>query len=150
MEPEIINKKSFNVVGLEIQTTASTLLADTTGLFDKAGRLDLDNQIQNRVNRNLSLAFIRNWSDTEPFSYFLGAEVTEVEQVPADCVSQNVATATYAVFDLNGSGSNISEPWPEIYAWLESSKEKWVMPMNFREYDESTEGGRIYVPIAVG
>ncbi len=67
-----------------------------------------------------------------------------------DCVSQSVAAATYAVFDLVGEGASISEPWPEILDWFESSKEEWVIPMNFRAYDDSTQSGKIYIPIAVG
>lgn len=149
MNPTIIKKNSFTVVGLEIQTNAKTLAADTARTFDRAGRLDLDNQIHNRVDSNLSLAFIRNWSDTEPFSYFLGAEVSQVENALPECVVQNVGAATYAVFDLIGTGSNVIEPWPEIFEWFESSKEEWVIPMNFREYDDATHGGKLYIPIAV-
>lgn len=150
MKPTIIKKNSFTVIGLAIQTNAKTLAADTASAFDRAGRLDLDNQIRNRVNSHLSLAFIRNWSDTGPFSYFLGAEVSKVENVPAGCVVQNIGAATYAVFDLVGSGSNVIEPWPEIFEWFELSKEEWVIPMNFREYDDATQGGKLYIPIAVG
>ena len=67
MEPKIIERENFLVVGLEIQTTAKTLQADIDQVWDKALRLDLDNAIQQRVDKNLSLAFIRNWSDIEPF-----------------------------------------------------------------------------------
>ena len=27
---------------------------------------------------------------------------------------------------------------------------EWVIPMNFREYNDATQGGRIFVPISVG
>ena len=149
MEPTIVRKENFIVVGLETQATAKTLSADIAQIFEKAMQLDLDNQICDRVDMNLSLAFIRNWSDTEPFSFFLGAEVTRVKDMPPECKSQSVDAATYAVFDLIGKGSNLVEPWPEINAWLESSGEEWVIPMNFREYDDATQGGRIFVPISV-
>jgi predicted transcriptional regulator YdeE len=150
MEPKIIKKKDFLVVGLEIQTTAKTLQSDIDQVWDKALSLDLDSEIQDRVDKNLSLAFIRNWSEVEPFSYFLGAEVEQIESVPPDCVSQKIAEATYAVFNLVGQGSNVIEPWPEITAWFESSVHEWVIPMNFREYDDATQGGRIFVPISIG
>jgi len=150
MEPKIVRREGFVVVGLEIQTTAETLSADIAGTFAQAMQLDLDHRIHGRVDMNLSLAFIRNWSDTNPFSYFLGAEVTQVENIPPFCISQNVGAATYAVFDLVGSGPNLAEPWPEIYAWFESSNEEWVLPMNFREYNDTTQGGRLFVPISVG
>lgn len=150
MEPTIVKKENFLVVGLEIQTTAKTLSADIAQIFAKAVQLDLDNKIQGRVDTNLSLAFIRNWSDTEPFSFFLGAEVTHLNDLPPECTSQKVDAAAYAVFNLIGKGSNLAEPWPEINAWLESSGEEWVIPMNFREYNDATQGGRIFVPIAVG
>jgi len=148
MEPKIIRKEGFITVGLEISTTANTLQKDVSKLWEKAARLDLDNTIRKRTDKNLSLAFIRNWSEIESFTYFLGAEVDCVENIPPDCITQTIPTATYAVFDLVGKGANLIEPWPEIAGWLQSSQYEWVVPMNFREYDESTQGGKIYIPIA--
>ena len=140
MEPKIISKKSFNVVGLEMQTTTKTLQSDAAQIWDKASSLDLDNEVQRRVDQNLSLAIIRNWSETKPVSYFLGAEVEQIENVPPECVSQIVDDATYAVFDLIGKGANITEPWPEIMEWLVSENYEWILPMNFREYNDATQG----------
>ena len=60
MEPKIIREKSFNVVGLEIQTSAKTLQSDLAQIWDKASRLDLDNMIQRRVDKTLSIVIIRN------------------------------------------------------------------------------------------
>lgn len=149
MEPTIVKKNHFVVIGLEIPTTAKTLQTDIAKLWNKAAKLDLDNAIQERADTNLSLASIRNWSDTEPFTYFLGAEVEQALNVPEDCVIQTIPAATYAVFEMLGQAPNLIEPWSEIAVWLESSGNEWVIPMNFRVYDESTQGGKIYVPISV-
>ena len=148
MEPKIIRKKSFHVVGLEMITTARKLEEDSTKIWNEAG--DLEHLIHHRVNKDLTLVFIHNWSEVEPFTYLLCAEVKRTENVPSGCIERIIDDATYAVFDLIGTGSNITEPWPEIFSWFESSEHDWVIPMNFREYDETTHGARIYIPISIG
>lgn len=149
MEPKIIRKGAFTVVGIDAMVSAKTLQSDIAKIWGAAAELDLDNVIQHRVDMNLSLAFIRNWSDIDPLSYFLGAEVTDLENLPQGCISQSIADSTYAVFDMLGSGSGLTEPWPEIYNWFESSEHEWVVPMNFREYDDATQGGRLFIPISI-
>ncbi len=150
MEPKIIDREAFFVVGLEVRATAETLQQDIALVYEKVAQLDLENQIQHRVHPNLTLAFIHNWSDTEPFTYFLGAEVAKVEAIPTHCQSLHVAKATYAVFELGGRAPHLTEPWDEIGEWFNKTKNRWVLPMNFREYNETTQGGQIYMPIALG
>ena len=100
-----------------------------------------------RTDKNLTLAFIHNWSATQPFSYFLGADVKDAIQVPPNCVTKIVPKSKYAVFELIGTGQNLVEPWSEIADWFNTSIDQLVVPMNFREYNETTQGGKLFIPI---
>ncbi|QUH18804.1 AraC family transcriptional regulator [Alkaliphilus sp. B6464] len=166
MQPKIINRDSFKIVGYEFKTTLRNnahsrdipAFWDNCNLEGKEATL-YETQLPPRhgeygicVNTNM---------ETDEFSYILGVEVTSFDNAMADMYKLEVPSATYAVFttpsvedpdfvdSIQGTWKYILEEWfPNSGYEIDDTK------LDFEFYDERCHpweynkvSMEIYVPI---
>lgn len=147
MEVKIVELPPLKVVGVEIMAAGADAQTEMDAVWEEAGRLELSERITNRVEPDVTLAFISNWSETEPFTFLLAVEVSEPGELSQRCVFREFQSAAYAVFEMPGLMPNVTEPWPDIEAWFKRRGRLWTRPMNFRRFDERTGRGELFMPI---
>ena len=88
------------------------------------------------------------------FTYIIGSEVTNTDNVPDDMVSKKIPDAKYAVFSACGKmPDSIQNTFKYIYhEWLPKSKYQHADSPEFELYDERSDDSEnaevdIYVPI---
>lgn len=72
---------------------------------------------------------VKNESDEED-GYWVGVEVNEYEDIPADMVTLTVPSQTYAVIRHKGDNAKIMDSYNELHKWIEEhefvrQKNKW-------------------------
>ena len=155
MEPKIITKPPFTIVGLryfgknenneipELWTQFNQRMEELGGLKNETGEAAIGLCIT---------------PDDEPlegaFEYVAGLPVTEVEEVPEDFVVRHVPEQTYAVFAHKGDMAGLSKTYEYIYeTWLPQSDYELAQKMDFEYYDEDFKNFApdsvfyIYIPI---
>jgi predicted transcriptional regulator YdeE/DNA-binding transcriptional MerR regulator len=155
MEPEIITKPGFTLVGLRY--------------FGKNQHMEIT-QLWERFNQRVrELGGIENETgdaaiglcitpEDEPigggFEYVAGFPVTKAENVPQDFVVRQVPEFTYAVFGHRGDLPSLGKKYKYIYeTWLPQSGYKLAAKLDFEYYDEDFKNFTadsvfyIYVPI---
>jgi len=155
MEPKIITKPGFTLVGLRY--------------FGKNENMEISHLWERFNQRMRALAGLPNETgdaaiglcitpEDEPidgaFEYVAGLPVTEAEDVPEDFVVRHVPEQSYAVFAHKGDLPSLPKTYEYIYeSWLPQSKYKLAGKMDFEYYDADFKDFApdsvfyIYVPI---
>ncbi|MEG0774995.1 effector binding domain-containing protein [Clostridium sp.] len=166
MEPKIMIKESFKIVGYEFKTTLkdNAHSRDIPAFWDKCGTGDTERILyssQNTVRHGEYGICVNTNPDSEEFSYLLGVEVSDFGNVKQDMFSIQVPSATYAVFttpavedkdfvaSIEGTWRYILEDWfPSSNYEIDDSK------LDFEFYDERCHPWEyekvsmdIYVPV---
>lgn len=166
MEPKIIEKEAFKVVGYKFETTLKNNAhsRDIPAFWDKCGTGDSEKNLyasQSTVKHGEYGLCVNTNSDSEEFSYVLGVEVTDFNNVKEDMYTLLVPNATYAVFttpavkdedfvaSIEGTWKYILEEWfPSSGYEIDDSK------LDFEFYDERCHPWEyekismdIYVPV---
>lgn len=166
MEPKIIIKESFKIVGYEFKTTLkdNAHSRDIPAFWDKCGTGDTEKILyssQNTVRHGEYGICVNTTPDSDEFSYVLGVEVFDFSNVKQDMCSIQVPSATYAVFttpavedkdfvaSIEGTWKYILEEWfPSSNYEIDDSK------LDFEFYDERCHPWEyekvsmdIYVPV---
>jgi AraC family transcriptional regulator len=166
MEPKIMIKESFKIVGYEFKTTLkdNAHSRDIPAFWDKCGTGDTEKILytsQNTVKHGEYGICVNINSDSDEFSYVLGVEVSDFGNVKQDMCSIQVPSATYAVFttpavedkdfvaSIEGTWRYILEEWfPSSNYEIDDSK------LDFEFYDERCHPWEyekvsmdIYVPV---
>ena len=155
MEPKIIKKEDFTIVGLRY-----------FGKNEHNEIPELWNQFNKRMKEMGGLEHETGEAavglcitpDDEPlegaFEYVAGALVDEVEEVPEDFVVRHVPEQTYAVFEHKGDMPSLSKTYEYIYeTWLPQSGYQISSRMDFEYYNEDFKNFApdsifyIYIPI---
>ncbi len=149
MDMKIVTCDSIRVVGLEIFTTQNTNNREAAGLWKRADSLDLEHRIRHRVNPDVHLGIIADWSTDEPYSFVLAAEVSEFTEVPKECISRTYPGGRYLSLALPGRMPNVDEgsAWPLIFEWLEENGERWSGRFNIRFYNDATQKAEMILPL---
>jgi predicted transcriptional regulator YdeE len=146
MNPEIIENYDLMLVGLERMTTNQSLTTDMKSLSDEGDRLELESRIANRLNPNVVLSLLWDWSASEPFPLMAAVEVESCGNVPEMCTSYTFSATNFAVFRMVGTQPNLNEPWPEIFDWFKRRGN--TFSSTIRRYYGDTNTGDIMIPVS--
>jgi len=167
MEPRIVKKPAFKVVGFELKTTniGGVNYREVPEFWDrylaKGWEKILHEEIKPANDAELGICFPGGMEKGE-FSYVIGVEVTDFKNVPKEMFRGNVPRATYAVFtsppaDMKDEGFSkaIQDTWDYIFSsWFPKSGYEFddKVKVDFELYDERAQGEHgiqadIYVPV---
>jgi len=156
MEPRIISKDDFYVIGKELKTTTldGRNFEEIPAFWEKVIAEGSLEKIPNKRNATVSLGICMDMKDDGSFLYVIGTEVTTTENVPDGMVVKFIPAATYAVFTARGEiPSAIQKMTRYIYKeWLPKSKYRLANAPDFELYDERSIRGKdseveIYIPV---
>jgi AraC family transcriptional regulator len=161
MEPKIIEKPTFQVLGYSIRTTTHNgqNSTDIPRFWDEFIKNNLRNDIPNPISTNVELGICTdfNLQDGE-FTYLIGLEVKSTELVPEGMTYKTFPAGLYAVFTTPPAtndtfSQSIQDTWESIFgSWLPSSGYEHSGGAEMELYDERCWGNEnklmdIYVPI---
>ena len=157
MEPRIIDKEAFDIIGIELRTTTreGRNFVEIPRFWQEVMTQDSISRIPDSKNPGEILGICMDYTEDGGFSYIIGAEITTTENLPADMVARTIPAATYAVFTARGSMPDaIQQTTRSIYGeWLPNSDYRRTDGADIELYDERFEDKNnpemdIYVPIA--
>jgi AraC family transcriptional regulator len=159
MEPKIISKKAFPIIGIELITTTheGKNFVEIPQFWKQVIEKKQIEKIPNRKNTNTVLGICMDFRAKGVFSYIIGSEAIHTEDVPDGMVSREIPEATYAVFTARGRmPDSIQDTTKYIYReWLPKSKYLHAHSPEFELYDERCDDSEnpevdIYIPIVSG
>ena len=157
MEPAIITKQSFPIIGIELQTTTRDGLnfIEIPQFWANVLEKGQIAKIPDRKFPDTLLGICMDFDSEGRFAYIIGAEVTSTDNTPDDMVCRTIPAATYAVFTARGKmPDSIQDVTKYIYQkWLPNSQFQRANLADFELYDErfcdeKNAAVDIYVPIA--
>jgi AraC family transcriptional regulator len=148
MEPKIVTKPAFTVVGMKYLGKNET--NEIPQLWEKF--MPREGEIKQRANP-FGYGVMDNFDEkTGDFDYLAGIEVKDISDIPEGMESWQVPEQTYAVFGCNLK--NIKQAFKQIYhQWLPKSGYQRAQGPEFEFYDDSfkpIEGKLdlyIYIPV---
>ncbi len=156
MEPVIVSRDSFSIIGIELRTTSrdGTNFLEIPQFWEKVIEKGQIVKIPDRKSAETLLGICMDFKSDGSFSYIIGSEVTNTENALDDMVSRTIPAAKYAVFTARGNmPDSIQEVTKYIYQkWLPSSEYQRANSADFEVYDERFDDKEnpevdIYVPI---
>jgi AraC family transcriptional regulator len=161
MEPKIIEKPTFHVLGYGIQTTTHNgqNSTDIPRFWQEYLNNNLRNDIPNPISPNVELGICTDFNLQDGgFTYLIGMEVKSTELVPEGMIYRTFPAGQFAVFTTPPATNNtftqsIQETWGFIFqSWLPSSGYEHSGGAEMELYDERCWGNEnkqmdIYVPI---
>ena len=147
MQPQLITKPAFTVVGLLLHT--QPMSPEIPALWDKfVPRIgEIPHQTEGHVSYGLMGRFEQA---TGMFDYMAGNPVTQVDQLPTGMSRWDLAANTYVV--LETALAKIGETMDYLYrTWLPSSDYQAVDAPSFERYGETFSPDNpvleVYVPV---
>jgi AraC family transcriptional regulator len=147
MEPQLITKPAFTVIGLLLHTRPMS--PDIPALWDKF--VPRMSEIPCPASGHASYGVMRRFDQaTGMFDYMAGNPVTQVAGLPSGMTRWDLSAHTYAVLETTLSG--IGETMNYLYStWLPMSNYQAVDAPSFERYGEAFSPDNpvveIYVPI---
>jgi len=162
MEPKIIIKESFKIIGYELRTTIENgeNFKKIPEFWTYYTKNNLSGKIPFKKNKNIELGICCD-SDKQnhTFSYIIGFEVENVDEIPEGMIGKVIPSSKYAVFTTPKTGrkdfsKSIQETTKFIYQkWLpESGYEINDKGYDLEWYDERCHSDDdccmdIYIPV---
>jgi AraC family transcriptional regulator len=156
MEPRIVRRPAFDVVGMAGRFTPRTT-SRIPELWERFVRGPIDAVPHRAGHHTLGVCIDADAATLEQdgFTYLAGVEVSRVDGVPAGLIAITVPARTYAVFTHAGHISRLPDTVKQVWGtWLPASRYRHVASPDFELYDErwdpTTGEGEIdiWVPIA--
>lgn len=150
MQPQIVTKPAFTVVGMLLRTTPMS--PEIPMLWDRFGpRMD---EISHQAEPNASYGLMGNFDEAmSHFDYMAGCSVSEVDALPEGMQPWVVEANTYVVFEA--TLPTLGQVWGHIYeAWLPASGYQPAAGVTFERYGETFDPTdpastlSIYLPVA--
>jgi AraC family transcriptional regulator len=159
MQPRIVSKEEFKIVGMEVISADPKDFGDLWGRF-----LPRMGEITNQSRPCGAYGLCACGPECKPeegickceemgFSYTAGVEVSDFNSIPEGMVGKTVPAAKYAVFTHKGSLDKLGTTYDYIFqTWIKDSGYQITGPM-FEYYDErfnpTSENSAldIYVPV---
>lgn len=155
MNPRIVHKPAFTVVGMKVRTSMEhSLIPQLWADFDKR-----HDEIRDWIEPDncYGICFYEEGDDAESskhFSYLAAIEVSNTDFIPEGMISRTLPEADYAVFEHHGPLDNLQDTYQSIYgSWLPRSAYKVLGKEDFELYDARFKYGQadsvmeIWVPI---
>jgi AraC family transcriptional regulator len=141
MQPKIINRDSFKIVGYEFKTTLrnNAHSRDIPAFWDQCNIEGKEAHLYNTQNppRHGEYGICVNTNmETDEFSYILGIEVTNFDHAADEMCTLEVPAATYAVFTTPAVASNDDSFVNSIKGTWKYILEEWF-PNSGYEIDDS-------------
>jgi AraC family transcriptional regulator len=155
MEPRIVRKPAFHVVGMEGRFTPATT-SRIPELWDRFVSGPIATVAHRRGQHTLGVCIEVDPGtiEQEGFSYMAGVEVERIDHVPPGLIAITIPESEYAVFTHSGHISRLPDTVKQVWGeWLPASPHTRVAAPDFEFYDErfdpATGSGEvdIYVPI---
>ena len=149
MQPQVVTKPAFTVVGLCIHTLAKA--AEIPLLWDQfVPRMD---EVQHLAEPHVSYGLMDHFNqEIGELDYMAGNAVEQVIDLPAGMARWDLPANTYAVFET--TLPNIGETFGTIYnSWLPTSGYQHAAAPYFERYgetfdpDDPTSKLSIYIPV---
>jgi len=148
MEPKIVEKKDFKVVGIPYYgNNENGEIPKLWGVYnERAG------EIKDIVSHEVCLGVCDpGMSEDGKFHYTICKEVKSFQDIPQGMITKEVPGGKYLVFTYNGPIEKIGEFYKKIYGtWLPNLQYEVEVRPDFEYYDKRfCENGEmdIYVPI---
>lgn len=143
-KPAIVTQKC--VIGIATRTSNENFYAKAGPLWLRLGQEKVSEQIPNKLNRNLLALYTDYEGDyTQDYTYVLGYEVADLNEIPPGMVGIVVPQGPYALFEAVGAfPQSMIDLWQGIWA----SDFPRAYQTDFEDYgpDFSPEAGK---PISV-
>ncbi|WIV12470.1 AraC family transcriptional regulator [Proteiniborus sp. MB09-C3] len=141
MQPKIVNRDSFKIVGYEFKTTLrnNAHSRDIPAFWDQCnieGKEALLYKTQNPPRHGEYGICVNTNMETDEFSYVLGIEVTSFDNASEDMYTLEVPAATYAVFTTPSVASDDGSFVSSIQGTWKYILEEWF-PNSCYEIDDS-------------
>jgi predicted transcriptional regulator YdeE len=119
MDPKIISKAGFKVIGIESRINIKE--ADYEAIWLKKFK-SRQSDITPLANGNGDYGIFHKFYEDGLIGYLVGSEVSDVANIPEGLNLLNIPEAKYAVFECNSQ--TIGKTWPYIHeTWLPQSSE---------------------------
>jgi len=161
MEPKIVNKPAFNVIGYELLTKNDNGQnnKDIPEFWQQYMTKNLGAKIPNPLYKHVELGICTDFKpETGEFGYIIGMEVEKGSQAPEGMVYKSFPELEYAVFttpksDEESFTASIQSTWNYIFTdWFPRSGYEHYGEVEFELYDERCYGSEnkeidIYIPV---
>lgn len=161
MEPKIITKPAFHVIGFELKTRTvdGQNNKDIPEFWQQYMQNSLGCKIPNPVYKNQELGICTDFNpETGEFIYLIGMEVAEGSVAPEGMVYRSVPEEEYAVFTTPTANDHtfsltIQSTWNKIFTeWFPETGYEHAGTTEFELYDERCHSSEnkvmdIYIPI---
>jgi len=115
MQPDIINKESFKIIG--IRCFSNNKNGEIPRAWDEFNKRY--NEIQNRISNYVLgvCEYVENFDheSSDKFEYICCCEVSNADQVPEGMVAKEIPAQKYARFKHMGSTENLGNTYNKIY-----------------------------------
>ena len=147
MEFRIVNKPAFLVAGYEMKTSSKEgeNLKDIPVFWDRYLQKNLADNIPNRkdTSQYVELGMCTDFNlETGDFTYIIGMEVTDFENMSNELTKRTFPEATYAVFTTpkvphKDMVASIQQTWNAVFSeWFPHSGYEHAGVVEFELYDE--------------
>ncbi|MBH0230396.1 GyrI-like domain-containing protein [Halobacillus yeomjeoni] len=140
VEPKVVKKSSFKVVGSYCQTMMDEREVKIPRLMEHFHTSKL-HKVRNRINSPCSIGMFvdpPNWNeDTEAFYWIAAVEVDRYEKVPQDMITKTIPAHTYAVLEYDPSVHDFN-PYPYLFKWIKEEGYELVEGFGFEVYHPYT------------
>ncbi|MED3976045.1 AraC family transcriptional regulator [Priestia megaterium] len=161
MEPKLVTKPAFYVIGYELKTKNEDgqNSKDIPEFWQQYMQNGLGSKIPNPLNENAELGICTDFNpETGEFVYVIGMEVEEGTPAPEGTVYRSFPELEYAVFTTPKSNeesftSSIQSTWNYVFTeWFPESGYEHYGSMEFELYDKRCYGSEnkeidIYIPV---
>ncbi|GMK41295.1 hypothetical protein PCCS19_43510 [Paenibacillus sp. CCS19] len=158
MESKIMQRDGLLLAGLAVNVTLGDVESGLTirlGEQFLARRHEIRNEINAREVFGLSTDPDDYNPETDPFEFFIGVEVSSVDNLPDGMVYREVPKNEYVIFSFEGPAENAGPVHHYLYStWLNNNDYKLASPYNIEVYDERNKGPKavesvtdIYFPV---
>lgn len=130
MEPKIIERQAFKVIGIEIKTNHLSCQSQVTQEWQSDARRTLLKKVNNIKEKDVFYGICSGFGNTctcaggegagsSDFSYFCCTEVTNLENIPEGLTGKEIKGGKYAVFAVKGGLQAIKKTTRYVFnSWL--------------------------------
>ncbi|WP_226581777.1 GyrI-like domain-containing protein [Halobacillus litoralis] len=152
VEPKVVRKSNFKVVGVYCQTMMDEREIKIPQLMEEFHKTKLS-KVKNRVNAPRSIGMFvdpPNWDEMNDAFYWIAAvEVDSFEKIPQDMITKTIPAQKYAMVEYDPSVHDFN-PYPYLHQWIKDQGYDNVDGFGFEEYHSYTGSStsyRLYLPI---
>ena len=156
MEPKIVAKKAFDVIGVELATTTTDgrNFSEIPAFWDKYLQAKTEEKIPNKADPMVSYGICADFKEDGNFKYLIAFEATSLKDIPEGLVGRTIPAAKYAIFTAKGKLSDcIQDMMKYIYReWFPKSGKERADSPDLEAYDvrRMSKGSweiDLYIPI---